>query len=145
MGKVFRRIQNQMDFTDGPVKSGSGKDMVIVVPFKCEVRVKSICLISGDDGEAPQTLKLCKNEAVVDIDIQEDKTPDQKIDLNQGALEYPTNVAKWSSVSNIVLGVDGSFGASRSALKFIGLKGERLRDKSKGPNEIVYEARAMLK
>ena len=72
---MFRPIDNKYDFSQGPVKSGSGKDMVIVIPFSCEVRVKCICLISGDDGEAPQTLKLYKNEEVVDIDIQEDKKP----------------------------------------------------------------------
>ena len=43
--------------------------MVIVIPFTAEIRVKCICLISGDDGEAPTTLKLYKNEEVVDISI----------------------------------------------------------------------------
>ena len=43
--------------------------MVVVIPFTCEVRVKGICLIGGDDGEAPSTLKVYKNEEVVDIDI----------------------------------------------------------------------------
>ena len=49
--------------------------MVIVIPFTAEIRVNCICLISGDDGEAPTTLKLYKNEEVVDISIQEDKKP----------------------------------------------------------------------
>ena len=48
------------------------------------------------------------------------------------------NVTKFSNVSNLVLGIDGSFGANRSSLKFIGLKGERLRNKVK-VGEIVYE------
>ncbi len=47
----------------------------MVVPFTCEVRIKSICLISGDEGEAPYKLKLYKNEEIVDINIQEDKKP----------------------------------------------------------------------
>ena len=50
---VVRPIEKKMDFEKGPLRSGYGKDMVIVIPFTCEVRVKCICLIGGDDGEAP--------------------------------------------------------------------------------------------
>ena len=66
---VIRSFENKMDFSKGPLKSGYGKDMVIKIPFTCEVRVKCIALISGDDGEAPTTLKLYKNEEAVDISI----------------------------------------------------------------------------
>ena len=58
-------------------------------------------------------------------------------------MEYPTNISKFSSVSNLVLGFDGSFGGSRSSLKFVGIKGDRLRDKVK-VIETVYEVRANL-
>ena len=74
MGKnVIRPIENKLDFSKGPLKSGYGKDMVLVIPFTCEVRVKCICLIGGDEGEAPITLKLYKNEEAVDVNIQEEK------------------------------------------------------------------------
>ena len=49
--------------------------MVLVIEFECEVRVKAIQLIGGDEGEAPSSLKLYKNENTVDINIQEDKKP----------------------------------------------------------------------
>ena len=65
--------------------------MVLVIPFQCEVRVKCIALISGDDGEAPSTMNLYKNEEAVDISIQEEKKAVQVVELNQGDLEYPTN------------------------------------------------------
>ena len=58
-------------------------------------------------------------------------------------MEYLTNVAKFSSVSNIVLGFDGSFGANRSSLKFIGIKGEKLREKVK-VFDMEYESQAQL-
>jgi len=76
----FREINNKMDFSKGPVKSGYGTDMVFVIPFSAEVRVKCICLIGGDDGEAPTELKLYKNEENVDISIQEDKKPIDEIE-----------------------------------------------------------------
>ena len=50
---VIRPIASKLDFLNGPLKSGYGKDMVIVIPFTCEVRIKAICFIGGDDGEAP--------------------------------------------------------------------------------------------
>ncbi len=53
-------------------------------------------------------------------------------------MEYPLNITKFSNVSNIIIGVDGSFGGSKSALKFIGLKGDKLRNKDK-VGEIIYE------
>ena len=132
-----------MDFSNGPVKSGYGKDMVIVIPFTCEVRVKCICLVGGDDGEAPTQMKLYKNEEVVDINIQEEKKSVQDIELAEGDMEYPTNVSKFTNVSNIVLGLDGSFGANRSSLLYIGIKGDKLRNKHK-IGETVYEVRANL-
>ena len=140
---IVRPLELKNNFGDKVLRTGYGKDMVIVIPFNCEVRVKSICMVSGDDGEAPMEMKLYKNEEAVDIDIQEDKAPLQKIELNQGELEYPTNLLKFSNVSNIVLGLDGTFGARKSSLKYLGFKGDKLRNKVK-TMEMSYEVRANL-
>ncbi len=53
-------------------------------------------------------------------------------------------MVKFSNTSNIVLGFDGTFGAAKSAIKFIGFKGDRLRNKIK-PGEIIYEVIANKK
>ena len=140
---IIRPIADKMNFEKGNLRSGYGKDMVIVIPFTCEVRVKSVCMIGGDDGEAPTKLRLYKNEEAVDINIQEEKKSVQDIELNEGENEYPVNMTKFNNVSNLVLGIDGSFGGSKSALKFLGIKGERLRNKVK-VIETVYEVRANL-
>ena len=66
---IVRPLELKNNYGDNILRSGYGKDMVIVIPFNCEVRVKSICMISGDDGEAPRELKLYKNEEAVDINI----------------------------------------------------------------------------
>ena len=63
--------------------------------------------------------------------------------MNQGDLEYPLNLTKFSNVSNIILCFDDTFGASNSCLKFVGLKGDRLRSKIK-KFEGVYEVTANL-
>ena len=59
---VVRPFREKLPFGDKLLKSGYGKDVVVVIPFTCEVRVKSISLVAGDDGEAPSELKLYKNE-----------------------------------------------------------------------------------
>ena len=91
-------------------------------------------------------MKVYKNVEAVDINILEDKKPLQTIDMNQnvtGELEYLLNVTKFANVANLVLGFDQNFGAPKTQIKFIGLKGEKLREKVK-VIETVYEVRANL-
>ena len=126
------------------MKSGYGKDMVLVVPFTGEIRLQSIELIGGTEGDSPNMLKVYKNEENVDINIQEEKKPVQTFDLVEGGGEYPTDLRKFSSVSSLVLGFDGTFGASKSLLHFIGFKGKLLRMKFKPPN-VQYELLPALK
>lgn len=47
-----------------------------------------------------------------------------------GDLEYLLNVSKFNNTSNVVLGFDENFGANTSIIKFIGFKGEKLREKT---------------
>lgn len=91
-------------------------------------------------------MKIYKNVEAVDINILEEKKPIQVIDMNEnvtGELEYLVNITKFNNVSNIVLGFDENFGAANTVIKFIGFKGEKLREKFK-KFEGVYEVRANL-
>ena len=49
--------------------------MVVFIPFTAEVRVKSVCVVGGVDGKAPDKMKVYKNETAVDFSILEDKKP----------------------------------------------------------------------
>ena len=72
--ETVRPLDKKMDIKNPCLRSGYGKDMVIVIPFTCEVRLKSICIMTPPgDGEAPIKMRLYKNEEAVDINIQEDK------------------------------------------------------------------------
>jgi len=53
------------------------------------------------------------------------------------------NVTKFSNVGQIVLGITENFGAKRTVIKYIGFKGEKLRNKV-GAVNFVYEVRANL-
>jgi hypothetical protein len=60
-----------------------------------------------------------------------------------GDLEYLLNVSKFNNTRNIVIGITDNFGASSTVIKYIGFKGEKLREKTKVV-ETVYEIRANL-
>jgi len=60
-----------------------------------------------------------------------------------GELEYLLNVSQFNNISNIVIGFDENFGAKNTVIKYIGFKGEKLREKIKVV-ETVYEVRANL-
>jgi hypothetical protein len=136
-----------MNFSNSPLtESGYGKDLVVYIPFNGEIKIKAICVIGGEEGSAPAKMKIYKNVEAVDINILEDKKPVQTIDMNEnatGELEYLVNVTKFNNVGNLVLGFDENFGAAKTQVKYIGLKGEKLREKVK-VIETVYEVRANL-
>lgn len=53
--------------------------------------------------------------------------PTQEWDLqeiNDGTLEYPTQVAKFNGVHSLDLHFPGTFGSDQSEIVFVGLKGE---------------------
>jgi len=144
--KVLRPIEDRMDFSKGICQSAYGKDLVVFIPFNGEIKIKAVIVIGGEEGSAPSKLKLYTNIEAVDINILEDKKPIQTIDLNEnlsGEIDYLLNVSKFSNVGNIVLGFDENFGAKNTVIKFIGFKGEKLREKVKVV-ETVYEVRANL-
>lgn len=65
---------------------------MINIPFKGEVRVKSICIIGGVDGTHPSKVYLYKNEHNPDINVLEERKPLQVLDVAEnfdGDLEMP--------------------------------------------------------
>lgn len=135
-----------MDFSQGVCQSGYGKDLVVYIPFTGEIKVKAIIIIGGEDGTAPGKMKVYKDVEAVDINILEDKKPLQVIDMAEnvtGEVDYLLNITKFTNVSNIVLGFDENFGAPNTVIKYIGFKGEKLREKFKVV-QTVYEIQANL-
>ena len=57
------------------MKADMGTEIVVKIPFNSEVKVKSICVAGGTDGEAPSKMKVYKNEENVDFSIIQDKKP----------------------------------------------------------------------
>ncbi len=55
-----------------------------------------------------------------------------------GEVEYLLNITKFNNVTNIVIGFDENFGAPKTSVRYIGFKGEKLREKFKVV-QTVYE------
>lgn len=143
----MRPFKDRKNDSIPPTRSSHGKELVIYIPFTGEIRIKSVCVIGGEDGTAPSKLKLYKDVEAVDINILEDKKPVQIIDLSEvnpnGELEYMVNMSKFNNVSNIVVGFDENFGAPNTSIQFLGFKGEKLREKVKVV-QTVYEIQANI-
>ena len=119
--------------------------MVVVIPFKAELRLKFLNVIGAPNGNAPSRVKLYKNEEVVDFSIIEDKKPLMIIDLEEnleGRHDYPIIVSKFNNVTKLVLGFEDTFGGDFSQINFIGLRGTFIRDTGKKLGKITYEVRA---
>ena len=99
------------------VRSDDGTELVVVIPFKAELRLKFLTVIGGPGGHAPNSVKLYKNEEVVDFSIIEDKKPLNVIDLEEnleGNIDYSMIVSKFNNVTKLVLGFEETFGGDYS-------------------------------
>ena len=109
-----------MKFLEDPTlatESDYGNEMVVMIPFAGEVKVKSICVAGGVDGKAPSKMKVYKNEEAVDFNIIEEKKAVMTIDLAEnplGELDYPLNLSKFNNCTNIVLGFEENFGGDNA-------------------------------
>lgn len=78
MKTVIRKFEEKMihttDTTIG-TESDYGKELVISIPFKGEMRIKAICIIGGDEGTCPSKVNLYRNEVNPDLSLLDDKKP----------------------------------------------------------------------
>ena len=147
--KTLRRFDDKHKFLQDATlstESDYATELVVMIPFAGEIKLKSICVAGGVDGRAPSKMKVYKNEECCDFNIIEDKKPVMTIDLAEnplGEIDYPVNLSKFNNCTNIVLGFEENFGGNNTLINFIGLKGQLLRAKTKA-QEFVYESRAQL-
>ena len=124
--RPFEQLNRHLTNPAIMTESSCGPDLVLRIPFKGQVRVKSITVAGAEGGKAPRSVKIYKDETTLDIDIARDKKCVQQINLLEnldGRVDYPVNHSKFSGVSNIVLAFDETFDAPTCGVCFIGIKG----------------------
>eukprot|EP00472_Partenskyella_glossopodia_P001550 CAMPEP_0197532680 /NCGR_PEP_ID=MMETSP1318-20131121/40596_1 /TAXON_ID=552666 /ORGANISM="Partenskyella glossopodia, Strain RCC365" /LENGTH=208 /DNA_ID=CAMNT_0043089319 /DNA_START=1 /DNA_END=627 /DNA_ORIENTATION=+ len=128
------------------VKSSEGDgELIIHIPFTVQVKIKSFSVIGGDDGSAPNAVKLWKNRDDIDFDNAEDVKCDQEFNLvydKDGSVEYPVRMHRFNNASSITMFFPGNFDDDTTQINYIGLKGEGTQNK-RAIVHAVYEARAL--
>ncbi|DBA74816.1 hypothetical protein WJX79_007544 [Trebouxia sp. C0005] len=145
---VFRAWPERLQDPETTLDSNEDDaELLITIPFNGAVKIKAISIIGGDDGSSPSRLKAYTNRHDLDFAAVMDMAPVQAWDLQeqqQASMEYPTQVAKFNGVHTLILHIPENFGADRTRVTFIGIKGD-FTERKTGPVTAVYEARAMPK
>uniref|UniRef100_A0A3Q0QQ35 PITH domain-containing protein 1 n=1 Tax=Amphilophus citrinellus TaxID=61819 RepID=A0A3Q0QQ35_AMPCI len=99
---------------------------VLSFSFTGSVKLKGIIISGEDDSSHPAEIRLYKNIPQMSFD-DTGREPEQAFRLNRdpGAeLEYPTKIARFSSVQHLSIHISRNFGAESTRVYYIGLRGE---------------------
>ena len=149
---VFRSWDRRRDATPRGIRSDDDDcELVLRVPFTCDVKLTGIVILGGANGSYPATLRVFANDTKLDLETIGRKKPTQKFDLVedfQGNLEYETDRTKFSSVCSVTLHVSKNFAKLRGEEKateimYVGLRGEAMGHNRDMIVTAVYETRAM--
>merc|ERR1711920_312104 len=149
-GSCKRLFRGWSDRTDTSVACHSDEDpeLIVFVPFTCDVKIKSIAVVGGADGAGPSRMRVWTNRDDIDFGSAESVKPLQEWSLADnfnGALEYPTRYTKFQGVNTVTLHFPQSFSGDKLTLHYIGFKGEATGNRREEMCTFVYESRAQPK
>ncbi|XP_030074745.1 PITH domain-containing protein 1 [Microcaecilia unicolor] len=122
---VFRAWEERGDRTQF-VESDDDEELLFNIPFTGNVKLKGIILMGDDDCSHPSEMRLYKNMNHMCFD-DTSREADQVFSLNRdihGELEYPTKIARFSNVYHLSIHISKNFGAEKTKIYYIGLRGE---------------------
>jgi hypothetical protein len=125
--KIFKPWSDRLD-TTVLLSSEEDEEIIIYIPFVSSLKLTSIGLLGIGGDSDPSGLKVFVNRDDVDFDSVRDITPTQEFECvrNSGGVvpEYKTLPTKFGNVRSLTLFISSNFGAERTVLSYIGLKGE---------------------
>ncbi|XP_053553112.1 PITH domain-containing protein 1-like [Bombina bombina] len=122
---VFRAWEERCDRSLF-VESDADEELLFNITFTGNVKLKGIILIGDDSDMHPAEMRLFKNIPQMSFD-DTGREADQVFSLNTdltGELEYPTKIARFSNVTHLSIHISKNFGAEKTKIYYIGLKGE---------------------
>lgn len=145
--KVFKPWHLRLETSSGTQLDSEEDDpeLLLHVPFDGAVKLTGITVIGGPDGASPSKLKVYINRDDLDFATVADLPAVQEWELLEnysGQIEYPMHAAKFSGVHSIDLHFPANFGAARTTVTFIGLRGE-FTERKRQAVEAVYESKPM--
>ncbi|NWR78733.1 PITH1 protein, partial [Centropus unirufus] len=126
------------------VESDDDEELLFNVPFTGNVKLKGVMVMGEDDGTHPAEMRLFKNIPHMSFDDTA-REAEQTFSLNRdptGELEYPTKIARFSSVHHLSMHFPRNFGAETTKIFYIGLKGEWTEAQRHEVPICTYEAAA---
>ncbi|GBN53484.1 PITH domain-containing protein 1 [Araneus ventricosus] len=138
---VFKPWEKRLE-TDKFVESDVDEELLFNVPFTGTVKLKGIIVLGGEDTTHPSKMKLFKNRPNInfdDVNTEADEEFEMQPDLD-GTLEYPVKVVKFPNVHHLTIYFPKNFGAERTKIYYIGLKGEYTKPPRQEITLMTYEA-----
>lgn len=137
---VFKPWEDRLDISKF-VDSAVDHELLFYVPFTAPVKLKGIVIIGGEDSQHPKDLKIFKNQPLLGFDAVQGEA-DQRVELSKdynGSIEYPLKVAKFNSVTSVLLFFPINHGAENTRIYYIGLRGEVSEPQPQGVVVATYE------
>jgi hypothetical protein len=147
---VLRPFHLRYDTSLPVLTSAVDEQLLLWIPFTQVVKLKAIAVIGGGGGTSPSQVELfINNEQLVDFSLIQGAKALQTIQLapptttsNNEWVEYPTKYTKFQNVQSLIMFFPSNFGAERTVIQYIGLKGQATNYRREAV-ETVYEARPM--
>ena len=141
--KIFKDKEEMLDKTIFCESNEGDPELLINIPFYTQVAIKSMKLIGGEDGTAPNKVKLYVNSTNPDFDLLEGK-PTHQIDTIEnpdGSLDYNLPQFKFGAVWNLTLIVPSCVDSDHSKIYYIGFKGIASHKKQQIPLNVEVEVK----
>lgn len=140
---VFKPWENRLQFDQFVESNENDEELLFNIPFTGNVKLKGFVVIGGEGDFHPSRVRLFKNRPHMtfdDVEVEADQEFEMHSDEN-GTLEYPTRIVKFSSVSHLTMHFPSNFGESTTKIYYIGLKGEYSIPHRHGVTICSYETR----
>ena len=141
--KIFKDKEEMLDKTNFCESNEGDPELLINIPFYTQVAIKSMKLIGGEDGTAPNKVKLYVNSTNPDFDLLEGK-PTHQIDTIEnpdGSLDYNLPQFKFGAVWNLTIIVPSCIDSDHSKIYYIGFKGIASHKKQQIPLNVEVEVK----
>jgi hypothetical protein len=141
--ELFREHERRFEKEQSVVSDCDG-EVLLIVPFVAQVKLRSVCVIAKDINCAPHLLRLFVNNENVDFSLAEQGAVQEfHIGANlEGEAHNAVNPQKFSHVHKLIIHLKGA--SEETGVSYIQLKGEATNIKRQAV-QTVYELNPQAK
>lgn len=130
-GKTVFKKREEVEDRKYFVQSNDGDpELLFYIPFNCQVDIKNMTMIGGENDSSPIHIKLYVNEDNPDFSLLETSNCAQEFETYEnpdGQMTYELKPRKFKSVTSITLIVAKNRGADFSKIYMINFTGTRTK------------------